>query len=61
MPNRIRILIPAFLLCGLCLNIAAREVGVYPQLGHNVEVFSVVFSPDVVAIAAFSRYNAVTG
>jgi WD40 repeat protein len=30
----------------LCLNAAAQDVAVFPQLGHSSEVYSVTFSPD---------------
>jgi len=37
----------AFLfLCGLCINAAAQDVAVFPQLGHTDRVTSVAFSPD---------------
>jgi WD40 repeat protein len=41
-----RYLAAFFLLCGLCLNAAAQDVAVFPQLGHNYTICSVAFSPD---------------
>jgi len=35
-----------FLLCGLCLNAAAQDVAVFPQLGHSGGVVAIAFSPD---------------
>jgi len=35
-----------FFLFGICLNAAAQDVAVFPQLGHANDVRSVAFSPD---------------
>jgi len=39
-------LLTFFVFIGICRNLAAHEVTVYPQMGHTNYVFSVAFSPD---------------
>jgi len=41
-----RLLAVFLFFCGLCMNVAAQDVAVFPQLGHTGSVYSVAFSPD---------------
>jgi WD40 repeat protein len=42
----VRFIVVFFLLYSICLNAAAQDVAVFPQLGHTGSVYSVAFSPD---------------
>ena len=44
--KKLRYLLPAFLLIGICLNLAAQDVEVFPQLGHSDHLYTVAFTSD---------------
>jgi len=54
-----QLLLTLLVLIGICRNIAAQNVEVYPQLGHSSIVTSVAFSPDGKQIISGSNDNTV--